>query len=197
MSSRFTRVNSCTCCSLSSKHATCDPNWSAAECADAVSQLQHPGGESAAVGEESDVLRYANMAYSSSTRCQTHVKLGQGTFNGPFETSTRLQTLWGSRVKLGRSRLPASAWLSCSTSYMLYDGFPISTFMPPLVMGCLWTRFPLRSRDSWSTWLLSFTHDIPGFFRQITDPSSGRCRRRPLYSAPRRLFAYLCLRLQT
>lgn len=53
-------------------------------------------------------------------------------------------TLWGSSVKLGRSRLPASAWLSWSTSYMLYDGLPISTFIPPLVMGCLWTRFPLR-----------------------------------------------------
>lgn len=47
-------------------------------------------------------------------------------------------------MKLGRSRLPASAWLSWSTSYMLYDGFPISTFIPPFVMGCLWTRFPLR-----------------------------------------------------
>lgn len=52
-------------------------------------------------------------------------------------------TLWGSRVKLGWRKLPTSTWLSWSTSYMLYDGFPISTFRPPFAMGCLCTRLPL------------------------------------------------------
>lgn len=66
---------------------------------------------------------------------------------GMFNIEVNKPTLWGSSVKLGRSRLPASAWLSWSTSYMLYDGFPISTFIPPFVMGCLWTRFPLRCAE--------------------------------------------------
>lgn len=81
--------------------------------------------------------------------------------------SAWLQTLCGSSVKLGRSRLPASAWLSCSTSYMLYDGFPISTFMPPLVMGCLWTRLPLRR------WLVNniafISPQFSGFILQMTE----------------------------
>lgn len=94
-------------------------------------------------------------------------------WNEPFVMSRApLQTLWGSSVKLGRSRLPASAWLSCSTSYMLYDGFPISTLIPPLVMGCLWTRFPLRSHGAWLKWLLSFSQ-FSGFILQTTDLSSA------------------------
>lgn len=76
-------------------------------------------------------------------------------------------TLWGSSVKLGRSRLPASAWLSWSTSYMLYDGFPISTFIPPFVMGCLWTRFPLRCVPS-LTWHATHCTATRGFTQQIT-----------------------------
>ena len=32
--------------------------------------------------------------------------------------------------------------------------------MPPLVMGCLWTRFPLRSHGAWLKWLLSFSNSF-------------------------------------
>lgn len=150
-----------------------------------------------------DILR----SRSNNARSQVSEELHYDTYvgqnwmeiwNGPLVISRApLQTLWGSNVKLGRSRLPASAWLSCSTSYMLYDGFPISTLMPPLVMGCLWTRFPLRSHTAWLKWILSFSQ-FSGFILQMTDLSSAAAAvQQPLYLAPRRLFAYLCLRLQT
>lgn len=94
-------------------------------------------------------LTWQQSGFSSKSNTEFHpIKTGMTCcWAHVTHTHTHTPTLWGSSVKFGRSRLPASAWLSWSTSYMLYDGFPISTFIPPLVMGCLCTRLPLSRAE--------------------------------------------------